>query len=129
MTTGYEKYIDILKGRLKPRRFNHSLEVAKEAKRLAVLYGADAEKAYLAGLLHDITKNETRDAQLQLFKQFGIILTDIEMNAEKLWHAITGAKYIENILKILIRLHLKLMVRKRYWMKLKECLVSIFPDP
>lgn len=100
MTTGYEKYIDILKGRLKPRRFNHSLEVAKEAKRLAVLYGADAEKAYLAGLLHDITKNETRDAQLQLFKQFGIILTDIEMNAEKLWHAITGAKYIENILKI-----------------------------
>ena len=96
----YEKYVKILDQRLKPQRFVHSLQVALEAERLADMYGADRDKAYLAGLLHDITKNETRDAQLQLFKQFGIILTDIEKNSDKLWHAISGAAYIENVFKI-----------------------------
>ncbi len=96
----YNDYIELLKSRLTEKRFLHSLAVADEAKRLALKYGADAEKSYLAGLLHDITKNASVDEHLKIFSDFGIILNDIEKNAEKLWHAFSGALFVENYLKI-----------------------------
>ena len=52
-----ENFKVILRERLNDNRYYHSLCVADEAKRLAELYGGDTEKCYLAGLLHDITKN------------------------------------------------------------------------
>lgn len=96
----YNKYKDILKERLNEKRYFHSLCVADEAKRLAILYGADAEKAFFAGLLHDITKNATENEQLQMFEEFGIIADSITKKSHKLWHAVTGAAYIKNILGI-----------------------------
>ena len=96
----YYEYKSILRERLNENRYYHSLCVADEAKRLAEKYGGDIEKCYLAGLLHDITKNSTEEEHLQIFSNFGIILSDIERNAEKLWHAMSGSAYIENILKI-----------------------------
>lgn len=100
MSEKYIEYKNILQERLTPKRYNHSLCVADEAVRLAQKYGGDCEKAYLAGLLHDITKNATQEEHLQIFSRFDIMLNDIEKNAEKLWHAISGAAYIENVLKI-----------------------------
>lgn len=96
----YDNYKKILESRLDEKRYFHSLCVADEAKRLASKIGIDTEKAYLAGLLHDITKNASREEHLQIFSQFGIILNDIEKNAKKLWHAMSGAAYIEHILGI-----------------------------
>ena len=96
----YNKYKDILKERLNEKRYFHSLCVADEAKRLAILYGADAEKAFFAGLLHDITKNATENEQLQMFEVFGIIADSITKNSHKLWHAVTGAAYIKNVLGV-----------------------------
>ncbi len=96
----YSNYTQILKSRLKEKRFHHSLCVADEAKRLALKYSADTEKAYLAGLLHDITKNTEEKEQLLLFKEFGIIPDSITLNSEKLWHAVTGAGFIEKRLGI-----------------------------
>lgn len=96
----YDEYKSILRERLNEKRYYHSLCVADEAKRLAEKYGGDIEKCYLAGLLHDITKNSTEEEHLQIFGNFGIILSDIERNSEKLWHAMSGSAYIENILKI-----------------------------
>lgn len=98
--TDYESLKEVLKQRLNEKRYYHSLCVADEAKRLAEKYGGDIEKAYLAGLLHDITKNAPDEEYLQIFKEFGIILTDIEQNAKKLWHAMSGALYVKNILGI-----------------------------
>ena len=100
MSEKYTEYKNILQERLTPKRYNHSLCVADEAVRLAKKYGGDCEKAYLAGLLHDITKNATQEEHLQIFSRFDIMLNDIEKNSEKLWHAISGAAYIENVLKI-----------------------------
>lgn len=96
----YEQYKEILRGRLKEKRYIHSLAVADEAKRLALKYGCDAEKAYLAGLLHDITKNTSREEQLKILDSFGIMLDGISKNSEKLWHAVSGAAYIEYVLGI-----------------------------
>lgn len=96
----YKKYKELLKKRLIEKRYLHSLAVADEAVRLADMYGADKGKAYLAGLLHDITKNASNEEHLNIFSTFGIILTDIEKNATKLWHAMSGAVYIKYVLMI-----------------------------
>ncbi len=95
-----KEILDYLEKNLNPKRFNHSLEVAKEAKRLAIKYGADENKAYLAGLVHDATKNSSAQKQLKIFADFGIILTDVEKGSEKLWHAISGAAVAENVFGI-----------------------------
>ncbi|MBQ8203315.1 MAG: bis(5'-nucleosyl)-tetraphosphatase (symmetrical) YqeK [Clostridia bacterium] len=99
-TPDYENYKEILQSRLTPKRYHHSLCVADEARRLAQKYGADSEKAYLAGLLHDITKNATEEEHLNMFGTFGIMLNSVEKVTEKLWHAISGAGYVKNVLKI-----------------------------
>ena len=98
--TDYEALKLILKQRLNEKRYYHSLCVADEAKRLAEKYGGDRDKAYLAGLLHDITKNAPDEEHLKIFNEFGIILNDVEKNAKKLWHAMSGAEYVKNILGI-----------------------------
>lgn len=95
-----DQFVEIIRGRLTPRRFRHSLEVAKEARRLAGKYGADPSKAYTAGLLHDILKDTGGDAQLQILKDFDILQDDIEKQAEKLWHAHSGAVFIRYVLGV-----------------------------
>ena len=47
---------DKLKESLKKKRYEHSEGVCAEAVRMAELFGADTEKAYIAGLLHDCAK-------------------------------------------------------------------------
>ena len=96
----YDEIKKILEKRLNEKRYFHSLCVADEAKRLAEKYGGNAEKCYLAGLIHDITKNTSDEEHLQIFETFGIILTDVEKNAKKLWHAMSGTAYIRYVLNI-----------------------------
>ena len=98
--TNYESLKIILKSRLNEKRYYHSLCVADEAKRLAGKYGGNEEKAYLAGLLHDITKNSPDEEHLQIFKESDIILSDIEKNAKKLWHAMSGAEYVKRVIGV-----------------------------
>lgn len=96
----YAEYKQVLQKKLAPKRYHHSLCVADEAVRLAQKYGADVNKSYLAGLLHDITKNASEDEHLKIFDTFGIILSNVEKGAEKLWHAMSGAVYVEYVLNI-----------------------------
>ena len=55
-------------------RYIHSCNVAEEAVILAKLYGCDEEKAIRDG---------------------GIILDDVQKNAPKLWHSVSGSVYIQ----------------------------------
>ena len=96
----YGYYVDILKERLSPYRLHHSIEVAKSAKHLAEKYGYDAEKAYFTGLLHDITKEADAEETFSLSVKYSIFMSQFEKDNKKLWHAITGAGYIKNILDI-----------------------------
>lgn len=100
MNIDYNEIKNLLKRRLTEKRYHHSLAVAVEAKRLAAKYGGDETKAELSGLLHDITKNASEEEHLNIFSSFDIILNDIEKRAYKLWHAISGAAYVKNILKL-----------------------------
>lgn len=95
-----QTYIKILKPMLSQKRFEHSLNVAQEAVKLAKKFGADEEKAEIAGLLHDILKDTPAEKQLKIIADFGIIMTDVELSAKRFWHAISGAVYIRTVLKI-----------------------------
>ena len=95
-----EFFKNIIREKLDDFRYNHSLCVADEAKRLAVLYGENEQDAYLAGLLHDITKNLSAPEHLNIFREFDIILTDVEKYSVPVWHGISGSVYVKNILKV-----------------------------
>lgn len=94
----YDSFKNVLREKLDDYRYNHCICVADKARELALKYGADENKAYLAGLLHDITKNLPPEEHLKIFERFGIILTDVEKNARKLWHGISGAAYVKGCL-------------------------------
>ncbi len=96
----YAQYKLILQSRLRPDRYTHSLCVAEEAKRLALRWGGDPEKAYTAGLLHDIMKHTNQEQQLQICKDFDILLDTVTRSSPKLWHAISGAVYVEKLLGV-----------------------------
>ncbi len=95
-----EQFLEILSKRLGKKRLAHSLAVAEEAQRLALRYGADAAKARTAGLLHDILKDTDGETQLQMLRDFGILLDTVEQHAPKLWHARAGAAFLEQVLGI-----------------------------
>lgn len=90
------EYKKIIKTMMSENRYNHCVNVSKEAVKLAKRYGGDEEKAAVAGILHDITKEMPKEEQLQIMLDSGIILDDIQKNAPKLWHGISGSVYIKN---------------------------------
>ena len=94
-----DQYLSYLDNLSEYRRV-HSLNVAEEAVRYAEKYGGDADKARLAGLLHDVTKETDHDTQLQIIENGGIILSELERRSPKLWHAISGACFVRDVLGI-----------------------------
>ena len=95
-----EQIIDIIASKLELPRFQHSLNVAQSARYLAKRYGCDEQKAYTAGLLHDVMKNSSPEEQLEVIAQAGIELLPVERANKKLWHAIAGAAYIRTVMGI-----------------------------
>ncbi|WP_283607186.1 bis(5'-nucleosyl)-tetraphosphatase (symmetrical) YqeK [Faecalispora anaeroviscerum] len=93
-----KQYEEIVRSRLSDKRFQHSRNVAKAAQELAVLNGENPQKARLAGILHDIMKEAPPEEQLKIMAASGIILTDVERSAPKLWHAMAGAAYLRDVL-------------------------------
>ncbi|MGN0459224.1 MAG: bis(5'-nucleosyl)-tetraphosphatase (symmetrical) YqeK [Eubacterium sp.] len=96
----YEKYKDLVRSRLSDYRFIHSMNVAEKARELARLYGVDEGKAYLAGILHDIMKEEKPEIQEKYIKAYGINLTELEKNNKQIYHQMSGAGYVKTELGI-----------------------------
>ena len=93
-------YKKIIRERMGDYRFSHSVNVAKEAKKLAKHYGADENKAEIAGILHDITKEMPKEQQLQIIIDSGIILDNVQLHAPKLWHGMSGSIVVRDELGI-----------------------------
>ena len=89
-----KQYIELLRERLLPERFTHSLNVAQSAVYLAEKYGEDKDKAYIAGLLHDVMKNSDDTEQLEMIERYGISMTELEKKNKKLWHAMSAPGYL-----------------------------------
>ena len=76
---------------LDKNRIAHVRGCEQEAVSLAQRWGADEGLAAESAVLHDITKNLSRDKQLKLYKRYGIMTDKIKGNNIKLYHAETGA--------------------------------------
>ena len=96
----YSGYIDILKEVLSKKRFTHSVNVAEMCYELAKKHGDDTEKAYLAGLLHDIKKEETPNAQKSLAVLSDMDVSPEELETPALWHGPAAAYYLKTKLMI-----------------------------
>jgi len=95
-----EEYINLIKSTLSPYRFNHSMCVAEKARELAKKHGADEEKAYVAGLLHDVMKEADYDLQKRVIEKAGYSMTDLEINNKKVYHQMSSAAFVKNELGI-----------------------------
>lgn len=80
---------------LSKKRFTHSINVAQEAYKLAKKYGADCDKAYFCGLVHDICKETSPDIQQKLILDSDLDVSAVELKSKPLWHAISGAQYLK----------------------------------
>lgn len=81
-------------------RYRHSLGVEKQAAHMAQRYGADVQKASLAGILHDVCKDMPKGALLQNILESGII-NGIDFAASpQLIHSYAGALYLQSHMDI-----------------------------
>jgi len=87
---------EIIKGLLSEKRFLHSIGVANLAKELAKRQGADEDKAYLAGLIHDIAKEKSSEELLEYCKEQNISIDEVEKQNPFLLHAPVGAIVIHD---------------------------------
>ncbi|HAK72730.1 MAG TPA: phosphohydrolase [Sporomusaceae bacterium] len=86
-----ENIIKSLAAKLTSKRLRHSLGVSETARVLAERFGAQPEKARLAGLIHDCARELSNNNLLQMAKSFGIVISDVEMANPSLLHAPVGA--------------------------------------
>ncbi len=81
---------------LSPKRFLHTKGVAKEARRLAEVYDVDADKAYIAGILHDCAKDLSKERSFELCRQYGVELDEVLKSQPDLIHSFLGAEIAKN---------------------------------
>ncbi|MBP1756461.1 MAG: hypothetical protein H6Q59_2859 [Firmicutes bacterium] len=88
---------DIMKQLLKQPRYIHSLGVEEVACDLAVIYGYDAEKASIAGILHDCARNLSDAELLSCCEQYHLQVTEMEAKCPFLLHGKVGAAFAKDL--------------------------------
>lgn len=96
----FERYERLVSETLSEYRCRHSMCVAARARELARKHGLDEEKAYLAGILHDITKEMPVAEQIDLIEKYDRPLTYVEKGNYRILHQMSGALYVKHILGI-----------------------------
>lgn len=86
--------------RLSGRSFEHSRRTAATAVKLAKIHNVDPEKANLAGWLHDVAKEYSPEALMELAAGYGLVVNEAERRKPYLLHAAVGAKMIEDDLGV-----------------------------
>ena len=76
-----EDYKALIKGMMGKKRYVHSCCVADMCVRLAEIFGEDKEKAYTAGILHDIRKEAEASVQEKEMLAAGCFVDKAELEA------------------------------------------------
>lgn len=90
-----EKIMYKLKKELDAQRYIHTLGVEETARQMALLFGEDAQKAALAGLLHDCAKCMTLTQMVKAAK--GVPLDPVMKDSKALMHAVAGMCVARNV--------------------------------
>jgi predicted HD superfamily hydrolase involved in NAD metabolism len=87
--------IEAVQQQMPAKRWVHVQGVMSSSVKLAQQYGADAEKAELAALLHDYCKYWPVDRQSQVLVDCGMA-GDLLENDKQLWHGPAAACYVRD---------------------------------
>ncbi|MCI9040391.1 nicotinate-nucleotide adenylyltransferase [Dubosiella newyorkensis] len=88
---------DFVKSRVRHHRFLHSLSVAKLCEKFAQGNGLDPQKAYLAGLFHDVCKSMLPD---QMRPWVEAIAPQYVNASTSIWHGFVGGEVIDRVFGI-----------------------------
>ena len=91
----FEELFEVVKNTLSEKRFYHSVCVMERAMEYAKIYGANIEKAQIAGILHDIAKEIPKEERISNAEKLGVILDEIEKESTGLIHSKVAAKIAE----------------------------------
>lgn len=95
-----DDYKELVKSMMGKKRFVHSCNVADMCVKLAEIHGGDTEKAYLAGILHDIRKEIDYEILEKELILSGYYVDPVEFASKKTWHGIAAAYYVRDVLGI-----------------------------
>ena len=95
MREDYKKLRKKMKKTLPELRYRHSVNVADTALMLAMSYGKNMDRAYIAGILHDCAKAVPDEDRARLCEEAGLQVTDVERRNPALLHAKLGAVMAE----------------------------------
>ncbi len=82
---------EMLKAKQNGRRFTHTLGVQYTSACLAMKYGADIQKAEVAGLLHDCAKHKKPEKLLKYCQDRQLEITPAQQRQPFLLHGLVGA--------------------------------------
>ena len=89
-----EYFVKIVPDEVTHTRFDHSIRVAELAEKFSLLHGFySPRKAYLAGILHDITKQKTKEFHLEIFKRNGFEYLNLP---EPAYHPFSAVFYLRD---------------------------------
>lgn len=89
-----EYFVKLVPEKITHSRFYHSIRVAQLAERFSSLHGFySPRKAFLAGILHDITKQRTKDFHIEIFHRHGF---DFTILPEPAYHPFSAEYYLRD---------------------------------
>ncbi|MDL2254237.1 bis(5'-nucleosyl)-tetraphosphatase (symmetrical) YqeK [Ruminococcaceae bacterium OttesenSCG-928-I18] len=95
-----EEAQELVREKLSEKRYKHVKNVVEAARKLAVHYEVDVQKAQLAGWLHDIVKESSREELLQLLRRDAIMAGATEQRPLPVWHGPCAAIYAKQELGV-----------------------------
>ena len=90
----------MLQNRLSPKRYYHSLMVEQAALELAAFHHGDWYRAGLAGLLHDICRDDHQDWQQAYMESHDFDFRGGWLQNPQIWHGVCGSFYLKKELGI-----------------------------
>lgn len=86
MSIGYEQAHSAVAARLSPGALAHSERVAMTAAGIADAYGVDAERARVAGVLHDWHRETSAEELVERSRDAGLEVTEVDATVPYLLH-------------------------------------------
>lgn len=87
--------LEIIKNNLQPDDFAHCARVERVAAELSDRFSIDRDKASIAGLMHDFCRYMSNEELLNKSKEFGLSISDVDIEVPYLLHGPLGAKIIQ----------------------------------
>lgn len=88
-------HLDFLKRYLSRGRFEHSVRVARLSRELAVIFGEDPIRCWIAGIYHDVLREWSPERLRKTAERMGLVITPLESRYLVILHGRVGAEYLK----------------------------------